>query len=283
MSTALVNGARLVYRERGKGEPLVLVHGSASDLRTWEEQLPALGERYRAISYSRRYHWPNDPIPEGRDYAMPEHVDDLRALLEALGAAPAHIVGHSYGAFLALLLAIGEPRLVRSLVLCEPPAITLYVSNDPRPAEIIGLTLRKPRTAAALVRFGAAGAAPAKAAARRGDMAAATEALGRAVLGAEFYERLSAERLEQARANTMRAELLGSGFAPLDDASVRALRMPVLLVGGGRSPEVFPRLLDRLQELLPHAERVEIAEASHIVHEDSPGAYNAAVATFLSR
>jgi hypothetical protein len=49
---------------------------------------------YRTIVYSRRFHWPNEAIREGTDYSMTEHVDDLRALLRSLDAAPAHLVGH---------------------------------------------------------------------------------------------------------------------------------------------------------------------------------------------
>ena len=142
--------ARLAYVERGGGTPVVLVHGSSSDYRTWEPVLDPLGERFHAIAYSRRYHWPNERIPERTDYSMPEHVDDLEALVRTLEIAPAHLVGHSYGAFLCLLLAIRRPALVRSLVLAEPPVITLFTSSTPRPAEMIRLLLTRPRTAIAI-------------------------------------------------------------------------------------------------------------------------------------
>jgi len=135
----VTNGATLEYHEVGSGEPLVLVHGSASDYRTWGLQQPALAEHFRVISYSRRYHWPNDPISDGADYSMDEQVGDLQALLHALDAGPAHLVGHSYGAFLALLVAVREPSLVRSLVLAEPPVLTLFVSNTPKLTELLKL------------------------------------------------------------------------------------------------------------------------------------------------
>ena len=53
--TAAVGGVTLAFREQGEGEPVVFVHGSASDLRSWDEPLPAIGSSYRAITYSRRY------------------------------------------------------------------------------------------------------------------------------------------------------------------------------------------------------------------------------------
>jgi pimeloyl-ACP methyl ester carboxylesterase len=113
-------------------------------------------------------------------------------------------------------------------------------------------------------------------------MVEAMRVFGTAVLGRESYGRLSPERLEQIRANSIEAEFLGSGFPALDAGAVRRIRPPTLLVGGRHSPRVFARLLDRLEELRPHAQRIEIPEASHIVHEDNAPAFNAAVASFLA-
>jgi pimeloyl-ACP methyl ester carboxylesterase len=281
MARIEVNGTRLEFIERGNGDPVVFVHGSASDHRTWHATLDDLSDRFRTIAYSRRYHWPNDRIAIGADYSMSEHVDDLAALLRSLDLGTVHLVGHSYGAFVALLLAIRAPQNVRSLVLAEPPVFTLFVSNEPKLLEILKLALTRPRTAAAVVKFGATGIAPATAAAERGDMDAAMRTFGTAVLGKEFYGRMSAARLAQVADNSIKAEFLGSGFSALADDQVRGVQTSTLLIGGQRSPPLFHRLLDRLQELLPHNERVGITDASHLVHEDNATDYNAAVRSFL--
>lgn len=278
-----INGTALETVEGGSGDPLVLVHGSASDYRTWHAQRDVFAEGFRVVAYSRRYHWPNERISEGSDYSMAEHVDDLGQLLHSLDAVPGHLVGHSYGAFLCLLLAMREPQLVRSLVLAEPPAVTLFVSNQPKPQEILKLLLSRPRTALSILKFAVTGLAPATAAARRGDLEEATRIFGSAVLGREAYRRLSEPRREQVRANMIAAELLGSGFAPLSAERIREVEAPVLLVHGDRSPSMFRRIIDRLEELLPRSERVEIPGASHIMHEDNARAYNGAVLSFLSR
>jgi pimeloyl-ACP methyl ester carboxylesterase len=214
---------------------------------------------------------------------MTGHVDDLQTLLRTLGAVPAHLVGHSYGAFLCLLLAIKDPRMVRSLVLAEPPAVTLFVSDPPKPVELLKLLVRRPRTALSIIRFGARGINPAKAAARRDDMEAAMRWFGTAALGHEAFQQLSEARRAQVRDNLIKAEFLGSGFAPLDATRIRRLQLPVLLVNGERSPPLFHRLVDRLQELLPDSERVGIPGASHIMHEDNAATYNDAVLSFLKR
>jgi pimeloyl-ACP methyl ester carboxylesterase len=283
MNSLDLESTRVACVQRGDAQPLVLVHGSNSDYRTWDGVLGTLGERFRAIAYSRRYHWPNEPIRPGADYSMQEHVDDLAALTRVLDIAPAHFVGHSYGGFVCLLLAIHRPAAVRSLVLIEPPVLTLFTSSRPLPGEMLRLLLTRPRTAFAIGSFGATGVAPTVAALEQGDVDAALERLGTAVLGRRWFQNLSTERREQARANFIAAEHLGSGFSPLDDDRVRALACPVLLISGECSPRLFHHLNDRLAELLPSAERAEIPRASHIVHEDNPAAWQSAVLEFLTK
>ena len=283
MARVNANGIALEYAELGGGEPLVLVHGSASDCRTWHLQQEALAERFRVVTYSRRYHWPNEPIADGADYAMAEHVADLRAVLHALDAAPAHLVGHSYGAFVCLLLAQRDPSLVHTLVLAEPPVITLFVSNTPKPLELLKLLATRPRTAAAIIKLGATGLGPATAAAGRGNMEEAMRLFGTAALGREAYHSLSEARREQVRVNLIPAELLGSGFPPLEAERLRGVTTPTLLLTGQSSPQVFHRLADRLEELVPRTERAEIPNASHIMHEDNPSAFSAAVLSFVER
>jgi pimeloyl-ACP methyl ester carboxylesterase len=283
MERADINNTSIAYFEAGNGEPLVFVHGSASDYRTWQSQRDKFAERYRVLTYSRRYHWPNEPIKEGTDYSMDKQVDDLQAFLHLLDATPAHLVGHSYGAFICLLLAMREPHLVRSLVLAEPPVITLFVSNTPKPLELLKLLMTRPRTATAIIKLGVTGLGPATAAARKNDMAEAMRLFGTAVLGHQAYHRLSEARKEQVRVNLIKAEFLGSGFPPLEAQHLRGTQIPTLLITGQSSPHLFHRLTDRLEELLQVTERVEIPDASHMMHEDNADAYNTAVLTFLEK
>ena len=62
--TIRVNGADLAYIEQGSGGAVVFVHGSLSDFRSWVFQLEPFAQRYRGISYSRRYHYPNEGAGE---------------------------------------------------------------------------------------------------------------------------------------------------------------------------------------------------------------------------
>jgi pimeloyl-ACP methyl ester carboxylesterase len=213
---------------------------------------------------------------------MPAHVDDLGAVIDSLAGAPIHLVGHSYGAFVCLLYAMRQTQKLRSLVLAEPPAITLFVSSQPKPTELLKLLVTRPATALAIIKFAAEGVVPATKAIQKGDRERALEALGRGTLGAEAFRALSDDRREQARANLIDAELLGSGFAPIDQEAIRQLQVPTLLITSQNSPPMFRRLADRLAELLPGVKETRISEASHIMHEDNPEEYNSAVLSFLA-
>lgn len=285
MGTVQVEGAGLECVEEGRsGEPVVFVHGDLSDRRTWAAQMPVFAERYRTIAYSRRYHYPNEPIPDGADNPMGPHVRDLAALLRRFDAAPAHLVGDSWGGFVCLRLAIQEPELVRSLVLAEPPVVPLFrVSTPPKPHEVIRLLLTHPRDGMALVRFATTAIGPASAAFRRGDMDGGAEIFARAVLTDEVYENLPEARREQARQNaTATAAALATGFGTLAADDVATVQIPTLVVTGDRSPAIFLRLADRVEKLLPNVRRVTVPNASHSPHEQNPEFYNKAVLDFLS-
>lgn len=279
-----VNGASLAYLEKGTGEPVVFVHGGYSDLRTWLLQIPAFAQEYRAITYSRRYARPNEDIPKGHDDQMMPHVDDLTALLKAIDAAPAHLVGNSWGAFICLLTAIKQPTLVRSLTLGEPPVLPLFVSNVPKPQELLRLLLRRPRTAISILNFGMTVIQRTEKAYRRGDFEGGTKAFVQGVLGVDGYNALPEARKEQMRENQSAdvAQMLGVGFPPLTEAEVKRVATPTLLVTGEQSPALLRRhLTRRLLDLLQNVRHVEIRQASHVMHEQNPAAFNEEVLKFL--
>ncbi len=70
---------------------------------------------------------------------------------------------------------------------------------------------------------------------------------------------------------------------PMGHEAVRRMPMPVLLVTGERSPAFLLRITDRLEELLPIVERVEIPEASHLMQVENAAAFNEAIIGFLGR
>jgi pimeloyl-ACP methyl ester carboxylesterase len=116
MPTKSVRGAELYYEEHGRGEPLVLVPGFGTGLWIWYRQVPAFAERFRTIVFDPR----GVARSEGRDepFTMRQLADDLAALLEALGVESAHVLGASFGGFVAQEFALAHPERTRRLVLC---------------------------------------------------------------------------------------------------------------------------------------------------------------------
>src|SRR5215211_2796444 len=101
-----VNGVRLYYEEHGQGPPILCVHGTGGSTLTWAAAVPELARLGRVILYDRRGCTRSQrPDPYDKT-SVAEHTDDAAALLEALGAAPAAVIGRSYGGEVATDLAL---------------------------------------------------------------------------------------------------------------------------------------------------------------------------------
>jgi pimeloyl-ACP methyl ester carboxylesterase len=110
-----LGGVRSWYDERGAGDPLVFMHGALVDSRFYDQNIEALAEHFHVFSHDRRGHGRTADVEDPMTFeAM---VDDNVALLEEVVGGPAHLVGHSNGAFTALLTALRRPDLVRRLVM----------------------------------------------------------------------------------------------------------------------------------------------------------------------
>ena len=100
------DGTKLYYEEAGIGTPVVFVHEFAGDYRTWEPQMRAFSRSHRCVTFSARGYppseVPSDPARYGQDIARA----DVVAIMDALGIAKAHVVGHSMGAYTALHIGI---------------------------------------------------------------------------------------------------------------------------------------------------------------------------------
>lgn len=112
------DGGRLRYATAtataGEGDPVVFIHGFGLDSGMWDPQWAAFAQRHRVIRYDLRGYG-SSSLPEG-PYS---HVDDLLALIDLLGAYPAHLVGLSLGGRVALRVAATHPKAVRSLTLAD--------------------------------------------------------------------------------------------------------------------------------------------------------------------
>ena len=114
------DGVELAYTDDGEGEPVLLIHGFASNVRTnwidpgWVDTLTGAG--YRAIAYDNRGHGQSQKLYDVEDYGAPIMAGDAERLLAHLNIPSAHVLGYSMGARIAVFLALQKPQLVRSMV-----------------------------------------------------------------------------------------------------------------------------------------------------------------------
>jgi non-heme chloroperoxidase len=274
LRSARVNGTVLAYRLVGdSGAPVVLVHGSLGDLGDWDAQAAAFASTHRVLIYSRRYHPPNPTQDDGQTYSPMLHSEDLAALLLTLDLAPAHVVGSSYGAYTALVLALEHPELVRSVVLGEPPVLPL-LSRTPE-----GVAIRRDFFATALD--------PARAAFAHGDSVAALRAFFNGVRSPDRFDNLPGPaRAEILRhAFEMRREMLANReqYMPrLACPDLGRLHTPVLLLRGERSARLFHAITDELARCLRSETTVTVPGAGHAMHAANPAYYNRTVLQYLA-
>jgi non-heme chloroperoxidase len=266
-----VNGLTLHYIELGQGTPVLLVHGTLEDYRTWDGQLEALSKGYRVISYSRRYHYPNEWPKDATDFSVTIHARDLADLIKALDLPPVHLIGHSYGAFIALLVARDHPEAIRSLTLGEPPIMPLLKTAPEGDALLTAAIKRSMATSEAF---------------KQGNDEEGVRRFVNGVLGEGSYEKLPPAVLKRVMDNAQ--ELKGEAssrnlFPPTTCEDVQKVKAPTLVVDGERSPKMFRLINDRLEHCLPSVERAMIPAASHQMEVDNPQAFNETVLAFIAK
>ncbi len=125
-----IAGARVRYRDVGKGPPVVMIHGFASSLETWETVIPEVSKRHRVIALDLKgFGWTDRP--EG-DYSPTEQAKIVVGLMERRGVEKAAIVAHSWGSSVALALALHAPERVKRITLYDA-----WVYEDQLPSTFV--------------------------------------------------------------------------------------------------------------------------------------------------
>jgi pimeloyl-ACP methyl ester carboxylesterase len=264
-----VNDVELHYIEAGQGDPLILLHGGAFDYRAWAPQWDVLTRKFRVISYSRRYHYPNSNTLT-RDHSALVDAEDLAALIGKLKLRRVHLVGHSYGGYTALVLALKHPEMVRTLVLAEPPvhqSIRALPDGEQVYQEFIANTWE-----------------PVCEAFKKGDTQQAMRTFVDGHAPGRFDSLPSDVRAAlMQNASAIEAVALSSNpFPNLSKDELSKLRVPVLIVTGERTIKIHKLVNEELSRVIPNVEKVTISGAGHGSPRENPLAFNAAVLKFLA-
>jgi len=270
MPTVQIDGTQLEYIEQGEGDPVVLVHGTLGDYRSWELQMDVFAETYRVISYSRRYHYPNECSGDESDYSAALHADDLAAFIKGLGLESAHVVGTSYGAYTSLLLAARHPERVRALVLGDPPLLPL-LEHHPE-----GRALRD--------EFLADVWEPAGEMMQRGEIEDGVRVFVDGVVEEGAFDRFPPQWQDLTMDNACEFKVETSSpdfWTPFTCEDAEQIETPTLLLTGDRSLRWLQLIVEELERCMPNSEARIVPETTHEVTSDNPEAYNEMVLEFL--
>ena len=129
----LNSGLSVHYQQVGQGPDVVMVHGITGNLAVWHLHIvPALCDRYRTLTYDLRGHGYSGTPPDG--YSPDDMATDLLGLLDGLDIERPVVVGHSYGADIALYFAARHPDRLREVIAIEAalPAMEEVRAHDAR-------------------------------------------------------------------------------------------------------------------------------------------------------
>ena len=269
MQTIHVNGYDMAYLEVGKGPPLVCVHGTLGDFRTWYAVLGPLSQKRRVISVSLCRFFPEHWDGVGDDYKMAQHVADVIGFIEQIEPRPVDLMGHSRSGHIAFRVAQAHAELLRRLVLAEPGG-DLDTSLDPAatPGKPSALAMR---IMAAVNKL------------RQGDLEGALQTFVDSIDGEGVWRRLPAAAKQQLRDNIF--TLLGQPHEarkPYSKVDAEAIRTPTLLIGGADTTGSLAANWRVLAEHIPGAKTAVIANARHWMFEQNPEDFCRVVTEFLA-
>ena len=268
MQTLHVNGYDMAYLDVGHGPPLVCVHGTLGDFRTWSAVLGPLSRTRRVISLSLRHFFPEHWDGLSDDYLMTQHVADVIGFIERLDTGPVDLMGHSRGGHIAFRVAERRPDLLRKLVLAEPGG-ELDQSLDPAVAP--GPSPRAARIAMSAEKI------------RDGDIDGGLKVFFDALGGDGAWARLAAGPKQQLRDNAM--TLIGQvreNRRPFARSEAESIRTPTLFIGGTNTRGALPLVLRALAAHVPGAKTAMIQGVGHWLFEQAPQQFCAIVLEFLA-
>lgn len=254
-------------RIQGEGPPVVCLHCNAGSSGQWRGLMERLAPRYRVLApdlygSGRSPDWHSDRV-----IRLQDELDLIEPLLAASGE-PVVLVGHSYGAAVALHAALRRPRHVRALVMYEPTLFALLDDESAPPNAADGIRNACAEAAAALDRH---------------DTAAAARAFFDYWSGAGTWDAMGEEQQRALAASVVHVRrwehaLFRERVAVND---LRALHIPVLCVAGSRTTASALGVARVLSRHLPNLHRLDFGGLGHMGPLTHPEPVNQAIADFL--
>jgi len=254
------------FREAGSGPGVVCLHSNASSSSQWRALMDRLAPKFHVLAADSYGAGKSPAWPADRKLTLRDEVALLEPVLARAGE-PLTLVGHSYGAAIALVAAIDRPERVRALAIYEPTLFSLLDAEKPPPNEADGIKEAVAGSIAALA---------------RGNPGAAAECFIDYWMGAGAFA-----SMPEARRGPIAASMVGiQGWAhallrePTPLAAFKALEVPVLFMVGKKSPASSRGVARLLIGTLPRVKMVEL-DLGHMGPVTHPEIVNEVIADFV--
>ena len=270
------NGLRFEVLEEGDGDKLALcLHGFPEHAISWRHQIPVLAEMgYRVWAVNQRGYGRTTRPTAVADYALPNLLDDVAALIDVSGASSVALIGHDWGAMVAWCFAAGQLR----------PLERLVIMNVPHPL-CFRAALRHPRQARKswYVAFFQVPVLPERVLAANGGAAVRRMFVGLALPAevlAVYTRQIAEPGAATAMLNWYRAARLDT--ARLPDLA-RVIEVPTLVVWGEEDVALDLICLEGTERYVRDLTLRRLPGVSHWVQQDAPEAVNGMLREFLGR
>jgi pimeloyl-ACP methyl ester carboxylesterase len=265
----IVHSIEPFFREAGAGPGVVCVHANASSSSQWRALMDRLAPRFHVLASDGYGAGKGPPWPTDRVVTLSDEAALLEPVLARAGD-PFALVGHSYGAAVALLAALQRPHRTRCLVLYEPTLFALLDAQSPPPNDADGIRQTVASVALELM---------------AGKCGAAAEHFIDYWMGAGTWARMPEPRRAPIEASILNARGWASALfgEPTPLSAFGALEVPVLLLVGKNSPASSRGVARLLAGTLPNAQVVELDGVGHMGPVTHPELINAAIENFLLR
>ena len=255
-------------RDSGTGPGVVCIHANASGSAQWRSLMDLLSQNHRVLAPDSYGSGKSPDWHSDREITLQDEVNLIEPVL-ALAGTPFALVGHSYGAAVALIAALANPGRIRALAMYEPTLFALVDAQGPPPNGVDGI-----RNAV----FAAGAALDA------GDRDAAARHFIDFWMGAGSWSATPSQRkpaIADSVANVRRwSHALFTEPTPAH--AFAALDIPILYMLGGSSPESAHAVARVLLPVLCGAQVVEFPGLGHMAPVTHPEVINAEIARFLS-
>jgi len=264
------DGVQLYYEEHGEGTPLLFVHEFAGDHRSWDAQVRHFSRRYRCVVYGARGYPPSAVPNDPEAYSQLRAVGDAVAVLDAVGADTAHVIGNSMGGFTTLHLGLRHPERVTALVVggCGYGAHPDKEPNFREESEAIAVAFETEGSAGVAEWYGVG---PAR-----------VQYQGKDPRGHAEHVQVLAEHDALGAALTMRGVQKSRPSLYGLRAELSGLDVPVLIVAGDEDDGVLETDL-MLKRTLPRCGLAVLPRSGHVTNLEEPALFNQLVEQFFGQ